>query len=132
MRQKRFLAYLALQALVIGTVIVLFKVIPDIKIASTLAGILFVVLPAGLGGYEIKKNGVRRTSFFVGLLQFWLFFALPILGLRVFHWDQAFNELAFMGIPGPLLHKYANGSYLVMMGLTLWNYFRKKTAPPSR
>jgi len=126
MRQKRFLAYLAIQVLVIISVILIFKLMTEVKIASTVAGILFVVLPVALGGYEAKTHGLGRRSFFVGLLQFWIFFALPILVLRLFNWDAAFSDLTFLGIPGPVLHKYANTSYLIMMALTFTNFLRKK------
>lgn len=126
MRQKRFLAYLAVQVLVIISVILIFKLMSDVKIASTVAGVLFVVLPVALGGYEWKGHGFERKIFFAGLLQFWIFFALPILGLRLFNWDAAFSDLSVFGVPGPLLHKYANTSYLIMMALTFTNYLRKK------
>lgn len=126
MRQKRFLTYLVVQALVIVGVVLLFKIITDVKVASTLAGLLFVGLPVALGIYEWKREGFAHQSFFGGLLQFWVLFALPILGLRLLNWDHAFGDLSFLGVPGPVLHKYANHSYLLMMALTLWSYFRKK------
>jgi hypothetical protein len=126
MRQKRFLAYLTIQVLVIISVILIFKLMSNVKIASTVAGVLFVVLPMALGGYEWKDHGIQRKSFYFGLLQFWVFFALPILGLRLFNWDAAFADLSVLGVPGPVLHKYANTSYLIMMGLTFTNYLRKK------
>ena len=126
MRQKRFSAYLAFQIVVIISVVLLFKFITDVKVASTLAGILFVALPAALAGYEGKKHGLVRKSFFIGLLQFWIFFALPILGLRLLNWETAFSDLSFVGVPGPMLHKFANHSYLLMMALTFWNFLRKK------
>lgn len=126
MRQKRFLAYLAGQAVVIFAVVLIFKLNSDVKIASVQAGSLFVLLPLILGILEYKKSGLSRVSFYVGLLQFWIFFALPILGLRLMNWDVSFNELSFLGVPGPALHQYANHSYMLMMVLTLWNYVRRK------
>jgi len=126
MRQKRFAAYLAVQTIVIIAVVFIFKLNSDVKIASVQAGTLFVLLPLVLGILEYKKAGLSRASFFVGLLQFWVFFALPILGLRLLNWDMPFNELSFLGIPGSVLHQYANHSYLLMMAMTLWNYFRRK------
>jgi len=125
MRQKRFLAYLAVQAVVIIVVVFIFKLNADVKLASVQAGTLFVLLPLVLGGYEFKKYGLSRKSFYLGLLQFWVLFALPILGLRLLNWETPFSELSFLGVPGPVLHQYANHSYLVMMALTLWNYIRR-------
>lgn len=126
MRQKRFLIYLAIQALVIVAVVAIFKLNTDIKLASVQAGTLFVLLPLFLGGYEAKKFGFRNRAFFAGLLQFWIFFALPILSLRLLNWETPFAELSFLGIPGPALHQYANHSYMVMMVLTLWSYIRRR------
>ena len=126
MRQKRFLAYLVGQAAVIIAVVFIFKLNNDVKLASVQAGTLFVLLPLVLGILEYKKSKLMRVSFYVGLLQFWVFFALPILGLRLMNWDVPFNELSFMGVPGATLHQYANHSYMVMMALTLWNYIRRK------
>lgn len=126
MRQKRFLAYLAGQAVVIIAVVFIFKLNSDAKLASVQAGTLFVLLPLILGILEYKKSKLARISFYVGLLQFWVFFALPILGLRLLNWDVPFNELSFVGVPGTTLHQYANHSYMVMMALTLWNYIRRK------
>lgn len=126
MRQKRFLAYLAGQVAVITAVVFIFKLNSDVKIASVQAGTLFVLLPVVLGILEFRKAGFSRGSFYVGLLQFWIFFALPILGLRLLNWDVPFNELSFLGVPGTALHQYANHSYMVMVALTLWNFFRRK------
>jgi hypothetical protein len=125
MRQKRFLAYLAGQAAVIIGVVFIFKLNSDVKLASVQAGTLFVLLPLVLGALEYKKSKLTRVSFYFGLLQFWIFFALPILGLRLMNWEVPFNELSFMGVPGATLHQYANHSYMVMMALTLWNYIRR-------
>lgn len=126
MRQKRFLVYLAGQALVIMAVVFIFKLNSDAKLASVQAGTLFVLLPPVLAAFEFKRGGFSRKSFYLGLLQFWVLFALPILGLRLFNWETPFNELSFLGVPGATLHKFANHSYLVMMALTLWSYVRRK------
>ncbi len=126
MRPKRFLAYLSGQATVIIAVVFIFKLNSDVRLASVQAGALFVLLPLILAILEYKKSKLTRVSFFVGLLQFWVFFALPILGLRLLNWDVPFNELSFIGVPGATLHQYANHSFVVMMALTLWNYIRRK------
>lgn len=126
MRQKRFLAYLVAQAVVIIVVIFIFKLNRDVKIASVQAGSLFVLLPLVLGGVEFRRFRFAQKAFYLGLLQFWVLFALPILGLRLFNWDQPFSELSFLGVPGNTLHQFANHSYLFMMALTLWSYIRRK------
>lgn len=109
-------------------VVATFNLVEDRQIAATEAGTLFVLLPPLLAWKEYKIARLRRRSFYVGLLQFWLFFALPILGLRIFNWDEPFSNLSILGIPGPALHQFANWSYLLMMALTAWNYVFKESS----
>jgi len=126
MRQKRFLVYLVVQAFVILLVVAIFKLNSDVKLASVQAGTLFVFLPMVLSAIEFKNHGLKRKSFFIGLLQFWIFFALPILGLRLLNWETPFDQLSIFGVAGTTLHQFANHSYFLMMALTLWNYIRRR------
>ena len=130
MRQKRFLYYLLIQAAVIAVVITIFRITADAKLASVGAGALFVVSPLYFAVYETRKFGTARTSFFFGLLQFLLFFALPILAIRLLNWEASFEDLSIFGVPGTILHKFANQSYLLMMALTLWNYLGIRDKKP--
>lgn len=128
MRQKRFLAYLAVQAAVIVAVVFIFKLGSDVKIASVEAGTLFVVMPVVLFLLEARKHQRAPATFYVGLAQFWFFFALPILGVRLLNWDIPFDQLSVLGVPGPALHHFANDSYVLMMLLTLWSFFQRQPA----
>lgn len=124
-RQKRFLAYLGIQAFVTVAVIFIFRFSGDIKMASLLAGGLFVVVPLAIAWAEYKRRGFERKSLFVGLLQFWLLFALPIFWMRLSNWEVPFNELSFLGIPGADMHRWSSSSYTVMMAMTFWNYLKR-------
>ena len=124
MRQKRFLFYLLVQVLVIIAVTLLFKLNADIKIAAVEAGALFVVMPVVLMGFETLLTGFTRKLWLAGLLQFWLLFALPIIGLRLMNWDVDFKDLSFLGVPGPTLHFWSSKSYLLMMVATAWEAWR--------
>ena len=128
MRRNRFLAYLLIQFVVIVAVMVIFRVIPDRQIAATVAGFLFVTMPVGLMFWEYKQAEVQETIWFVTMLQFWTIFALPILGLRLFNWGVPFENLSFLGLPGPALHYWSSKSYMVMMAVTAirwWKLSRK-------
>lgn len=48
------------------------------------------------------------------MIQFLGLFALPIFSLRLLFWDSEFKDLSFFGLPGPLLHRLSNGSFLIM------------------
>ena len=107
---------------------VIFRVIPDRQIAATVAGFLFVTMPVGLMFWEYKQAEVQETIWFVTMLQFWTIFALPILGLRLFNWGVPFENLSFLGLPGPALHYWSSKSYMVMMAVTAirwWKLSRK-------
>jgi hypothetical protein len=129
MRRNKFLEYLLVQFAVIIAVMVIFKVIPDRQIAATVAGFLFVIMPVGLMVWEYQRSGFDETIWFVGVLQFWTVFALPILGIRLLNWGVPFEQLFFWGIPGPALHQWSSKSYMVMMVMTAirWFQLRKKS-----
>jgi hypothetical protein len=120
MRQKRFWFYLLIQAAVILAVLLLFKVNADKKIAATEAGGLFVAVPVILMAFETLISGFRQRLWLFGVLQFWLLFALPIIGLRLLNWDVDFKDLQLLGISGPTLHFWSSKSYFLMMLITAW------------
>lgn len=124
MRRNRFSVYLILQAVVIALVMVIFKVIADKKVAATVAGVLFVGLPLALMIYENKRAAWSEKIWYLGTLQFWILFALPILGLRIFNWNMDFSELSVLGVPGPLLHQWSSKSYMVWMLITLFTSWK--------
>lgn len=120
MRRNAFLGYLIAQVIVIVLVMVIFKFIPDRQIAATVAGVLFVGLPVVLMALEYRRAELSQFFWFVAVLQFWTLFALPILGIRLLNWGVPFEELSFIGIPGPVLHQWSSKSYMVMVLFTAW------------
>ncbi len=126
--------------LVIPLVVLLFRFIPERKIAATIAGLLFVVVPAALMWKRARSTEVAsmiRWVWWFGVLQFWMFFALPILGARVLFWETAFEEFSFFGQTGETWHRLASKSYMVMMVAVLffhlWSWwFQKQKAGSSR
>ena len=112
------------QIVVICAVIFIFKFVSDRQIAATLAGTLFVGLPVVMMIKEYFHAGLEQTVWYVGVLQFWTLFALPILGLRLFNWGVPFDQLAFLGIPGPVLHQWSSKSYVAMMIVTAWTWWK--------
>ena len=119
MRRKRFLIYLLVQAAVILAVIIIFKVILDRQIAATVAGTLFVLAPMGLMISEYCRAGLYERVWFLSVLQFWIVFALPILGIRLMNWGVPFDQLSFWGVSGPVLHEWSSKSYMIMVLVTI-------------
>lgn len=124
MRRNAFLGYLIAQVIVIFAVLVIFRVIPDRQTAATVAGVPFVLLPLVLMVLEYRRAELQEMFWFVAVLQFWTVFALPILGIRLMNWGVPFDQLSFVGIPGPVLHQFSSKSYLVMMAVTAWCWFK--------
>jgi hypothetical protein len=118
MRQKAFLFYLLIQFVVIGFVILFFKIIPDRQWAAFWAGMLFLVSPLLVAVDQFRRAKFRERLFFVGVLQFLLLFAVPILGLRLMNWGESFDQLSIFGLSGIILHKLSSKSYIIMMVLT--------------
>lgn len=126
MRINNYLKYLYLQLFVIISVLLIFRFIPDRQVAATIAGLLFVALPLILIIQEYQTQKFKNLFWYAGVLQFWLFFALPILGIRLLNWGMPFDQLSFMGIPGPVLHQYSSKSYILMMVLTVFGWWQEK------
>lgn len=124
MRRNAFFWYLIAEVLVIIAVMAIFKLITDRQIAATLAGFLFVGLPAALMIAEYRRAGWSQKIWYLGVLQFWLIFALPILGIRLLGWGVPFEQLSFLGVPGPVLHQWSSKSYTLMMIATIWARWR--------
>ncbi|MBX3039436.1 MAG: hypothetical protein KF789_01855 [Bdellovibrionaceae bacterium] len=124
MRIKTILREFVPLLLVILLVMTFFRVIPDRKIAATCAGLLFVLVPLALMVLRWKEGGPGfsrgpRTLWWTGVLQFWLLFALPILGARLLFWETAFEEFTFFGQSGADWHRYSSKSYMLMLLLIL-------------
>lgn len=124
---NRYAIYFLAQVATIFVVTALFALIPDKQFAATIAGILFVGMPAVLLALEVQRRSeLHRGIWFFSVLQFWLLFAIPILGLRIFNWNVPFAELSVFGIPGPTMHQWSSKSYFVMMIATLIFAWRER------
>lgn len=120
MRRNAFFGYLIAEVIVILAVVALFRGIADRQVAATLAGVLFVTLPVVMMVLEYRRAELSQMLWFVVVMQFWTLFALPILGMRLLNWGIPFEQLSFLGIPGPVLHQWSSKSYIAMMVATAW------------
>lgn len=128
MRQKKYLYDVAIQLLLIGVVIMLFKTNPSKLQASYWAGVLFVLMPLSMMSREWIFYRFTNKVWWAGVLQFWLLFALPILTLRIMHPETSLNEVSVGGMPVSIWHQLSNLSYLFLIAVTIWSYlkYRKK------
>lgn len=113
--RNRFRNYLSIMAFVIIGVLLTFKMIPDKKIASLVASFLFIASSVGVILWERKHPGYQKRPSYWGALAFLVFSALPILAVRLLHWDMNFDDIQVFGISGSLMHKASNNVFIVMM-----------------
>ncbi len=125
---QAFLIYFAVQVAVIFIVMAIFRFVESRQIAATLAGILFAGVPVWLMIQEYNRAETQERNWYFGVLQFWLLFALPILGIRLLNWGVPFDQLSFLGVSAPTMHEWSSKSYTVMMLLTLWSALKTKKA----
>ncbi|PIS11965.1 MAG: hypothetical protein COT73_01090 [Bdellovibrio sp. CG10_big_fil_rev_8_21_14_0_10_47_8] len=114
-KRNRYRNYLSLEALVILLVMGIFRLVPDVKWASVVAGFLFIGSSLGILYWETRYPDFKKHASFWGVLVFFIFSALPIFILRLWHWDIAFDQVQFLGFSGPELHKTSNNIFILMM-----------------
>ncbi len=115
--------FLLAQVLLIVVVMLLFRGLSDRKIAATIAGFLFLAVPAFFLVWDLKsarQGEPLQLMWRFSVLQFLILFAIPIFWARVFHWNVEFSEINVLGVPAALLHRLSNGSYLLMTLGTLF------------
>ena len=94
-------------------VMALFKLIPNKQVAALFTGAGFIILPISFLISELKHAKNKLHIFILSL--FLACSALPVFLLRVFNWGNEFASLDLFGIPAPLLHKYSNYFFILML-----------------
>ncbi|MBX3018930.1 MAG: hypothetical protein KF767_13675 [Bdellovibrionaceae bacterium] len=108
--------------------IFIFKIIEDRKVAGVVAGALF--LEIGLLTMFLEWKWGRKW----GSLAFWaaaIFFlgsAVPVMGLRLTHWEMAFDDIQWLGVTGRQLHQMGNGTYMAMLLMAVVEGLRDRWA----
>lgn len=124
--------WLSLLLLVLNIVAVttIFKLIPDRQVAGYVAGALFVGMGLWVLLTEISMGRFVRSFGLWSAVIFLALSALPILGLRIFNPGIAFDELSFLGMNGPQLHKLSNWTFMAMIAATLIELVRDYRKSP--
>lgn len=102
----------------IPCVILLFKIIPEKRVAALFAGAGFLVLPILflINEFRQKQQTGRFSKLHVFICgEFLLVSSLPIFLLRILNWDADFSQLSVMGIEANLLHRFSNTNYMLLL-----------------
>ena len=112
------------EAIVVGLVIAIFRIIENRIVAGAVAGSVFVLLGALIVGLVWSKGGRwKALSLYAGSVHlFWV--ALPLLITRMMNTSMPFDSMYVWGLPGPVFHKISNYVYLVMMATTAVDWVR--------
>ena len=101
--------------MVVAIVISAFKLIPDKKIASLVAGSAFLLSSILISYYEGYVRKEIRSFSFLTTAVFLLLAAIPIFSMRVLFWSSDFQELELLGMKMELLHKVSNYLFMLML-----------------
>jgi hypothetical protein len=110
-----------MQIAVLMGVIVLFKLIPDRKIASIFATLLFISLSATICYTEFNKPAKWKNPLFISSGFFLFLIAIPLAITRFLNWDTEFSQIKILWIEGPLFHSISNYFFILMTVATIWN-----------
>lgn len=114
------------QVIVVIGVILLFRTIPDKKVASVFASLLFIILSGSLSYIEFQKPKPWINPLFLSALFFLVVIALPLPIFRFLNWDKDFSEIKIWGLDGPVFHRISNYFFILMLVATVWNVFLNK------
>ncbi|GIL16385.1 MAG: hypothetical protein BroJett040_01360 [Oligoflexia bacterium] len=127
MRMNRFRGYMLGQGLLTVIVMVIFRSVSDRQVAGIIAGLLFLLAPSIVIWNEYRMGTWKKQASFWGSLCFLVFSALPIFILRVTNYGQPFEELSVLGVTGPMLHKFSNYFFIVLLlGFFIDSFSEKK------
>jgi hypothetical protein len=126
MLKNRFRIYIFVQALVVVGVLFCFRVIPDKKWASVVASNLFLWSSMGVlyaEAWVFKTD--RKPLVLLGTGIFIVLFIVPVMVMRLSHWDLDFNEIAIAGISGKSMHQFSNYGFMLMLVTYFIESFRE-------
>ncbi len=112
-KSKTYLIYLFFFLITIPAVISLFRQIPDRKLASVFASLLFISVSLGPIIAEVRSRHFRSLTLYSALL-FLIIFALPMFLTRLLNYDVDFSLLKVWGLDAPAFHKLSNYGFLLM------------------
>ncbi len=124
MKINRRLYFIPLLVNVIA-VMMAFRMIPEKQVAAVCAGAMFLIFPSIILFLEAKQK--RRTSLTcISIYLFFLIFAVPMLGTRIWFWGQDFSTLHIWGLSAPKFHSFSNfGFFGIALAIYLENLFDK-------
>lgn len=116
--------FFGLQILSFVVAMLSFKMIDVRWQAALVAGTGFVVVGIWMVLRTLRwTNRFRFVSFYTARIHLYIF-SLPMLLVRWRYKDVDFSQINLMGIPGPVVHRWAEMFFLVLVAGTLIDWIR--------
>lgn len=68
---------------------------------------------------------MQFKAWILSLLTFLLFFAFPMLSMRLIHWSEDFQSIQILGLPGPEFHKLSRWGFIAILSTTIVAIFQE-------
>lgn len=111
---------LAIQAVTVPFVILVFRLIEYRVLAASLAGGWFCLTGLIMMYLSARWPPKFRSPAFLLTTFFTLIVAFPMLVIRSLNWELPMNEIRIWGIRGDVFHGFSNISFLAMVAATFW------------
>ncbi len=92
--------------------ILMFKNIPEARIAGLFAGSVFLCSAIFIAAIFFQMFRFKSTVFYAAILHTVLF-SMPIFLTRMLNWQKDFSSLEFVGIPLQQMHKMSEAFYMI-------------------
>ncbi|MES2964926.1 MAG: hypothetical protein V4760_13630 [Bdellovibrionota bacterium] len=121
---KKFRNYFIGELIVIGAVVLVFKLVSERLVAGAVAGTFFVALGIWIASSGWSDRGFRRTPTFIVALVHLFASALPLMITRFMNSASVFDDVRVLGLPGPVFHRVSTAVYLLLMAATVFDWVR--------
>lgn len=126
LRRRDFAIFLGLELVAVAWAGLSFRLIADRRIAGLCAGLYFVLSAAWMLFWLGRRARAWRTFTFYPLVVHLVGVSIPMLGVRLWNWDQAFGEIHIWGLEGPQFHRLSTTVFGILIAATVADLFRRK------
>lgn len=124
--RRQIALILAVELMVVVSVLVVFRVVQPRSLAALLASFEFISVGVLINVFALRWPKFYR-SFCFWAAQFHLFFSsIPLLVFRVLYFNTGFDQVQIFGIPGPQFHFLAEKMYAILIFATVADLLRAR------
>jgi hypothetical protein len=122
--RKKLMIFLALEIVVLATVIMIFRLVPEKFVAGMVGGICFVSLGIGIGFQCRRSVRLRWSATFLAAMMHLFLTSLPLMLTRMMNYGTDFSEIRVLGLSGPTFHSFSSAVYMILILATVFDLIR--------